>query len=150
MEDNRISFDEYYMNLAKETSKRSRDTHTKVGACIVSKDNKILSLGYNGAPRNFDDSLVPMSGTDSDSLLEQKNTFMVHAELNAILNYNGSLSDFKDSTVYVTVSPCYECAKALAQVGVKRIFYYEKYHRTNVCEASEYILKNCGIELIKL
>ena len=148
MEDNRISVDEYFMNLAKETSYRSRDTHTKVGACII-KDNKILSLGYNGAPRLFDDSLIPMSNTDinSDSLLEQKNTYMIHAEVNAILNYGGILSDLKNSTIYTTVSPCHECAKVLAQVGIKKIIYLQKYHRTNICEASEYILKQCGIEI---
>lgn len=137
----------YFMDVAKDTAKMSKDPRTKVGAVLV-KNRKILSVGYNGAPRFFDDNLVP--STKSDILFNDKNAYMVHAELNAILNYSGDLTDFKDSTLYVTVSPCHECAKALIQLGVKTIIYDTKYHNTNITEFSEYLLKFCGIEIKSL
>ena len=84
--DKRPSWDEYFMHLAEESALRSKDPNTKVGACIV-KDNRVLSLGYNGAPRGFDDDLVPLGRGSNLPLAQRKNTFMCHAELNSILNY---------------------------------------------------------------
>lgn len=139
--------DNFYMDLAIRTSKQSKDPHTKVGACVV-KDNRIISLGYNGAPRSFPDNAVPMNRDKSLPLMYQKYPYMVHAELNAILNYRGSMSDFVDSTVYVTTSPCYECAKALAQVGVKEVVYLNEYHQ-EIWDISKIILSNCGIKFRK-
>lgn len=141
MINNRPSWNEYFMHLAEETSQRSKDPHTKVGACIV-KDKRVLSLGYNGAPRSFDDSLVPETN-GHENILENKNTFMVHAELNAILNFRGNLGDLEDSTLFVTVSPCYECAKLIAQVGIKNVIFKQRYHTGS--EASDYILQHCGV-----
>lgn len=131
------------MEIAKVVSKKSKDRNTKVG-CVLEKEGRILSIGYNGAPRKFPDDIVPMG--HSENLIEDKNTFMVHAELNAILNYGGSLRDLKDSTLYVTVSPCYECAKAIAQLGISRIVYLNKY-KPEIFDASLYILKMCGIHI---
>lgn len=140
---------EYFMKIAENTAELSRDPRTKVGAVLV-KDKKILSTGYNGPPRNFYDSLVPFSGYDYDApLSEQKNSHIIHAEVNAILNYEGSLPNLKDSTLYVTISPCHECAKFLSQVGIKKIIYLEDYHKSDTCEFAKYILKVCGVELIK-
>lgn len=132
------------MHLAEESALRSKDPSTKVGACLV-KNKRVLSLGYNGAPRNFPDSEVPSTSYETDNLLHQKNTFMVHAELNAVLNYSGSMSDLQDSTIYVTIFPCHECAKVLAQLGVKEIIYKNDYHRTKILNASKHILRKCGI-----
>lgn len=142
MTDNRPSWGEYFMHLAEESSFRSRDPHTKVGACIV-KDKRVLSLGYNGAPRAFDDNLVPETN-GHENMLDNKNTFMVHAELNAILNFRGNLGDLEDSTLFVTVSPCYECAKLIAQVGIKNVIYKTRYHTGT--EISDYILTKCGVK----
>lgn len=151
----------FFMSIATEAACLSKDTSTKVGACIV-KHNKILSVGYNGAPKLFDDNLVPTLNNDtnpnvklqypttiSNSILHQKNTYMVHAELNAVLNYDGSLSNLQDSTIYVTILPCHNCALLLAQLGVAEIIYKEEYHRKEEVEASRYILKCCGIKLTK-
>lgn len=138
-------WDNYFMTIAEDTALLSKDPKTKVGACIV-KDKKILSVGYNGAPRKFPDNLVPTG--DAVELINQKNAYMVHAELNAILNYRGCLADFEGATVYVTISPCHDCAKALAQVGIKKIIYKEKYHRSNMTRVTDFILKECGIECI--
>ena len=148
MED-RSSWDAYFMGLAILSAARSKDPSTKVGACIV-KDKRVLSLGYNGAPRSFPDNEVPNTSYERDNIVNQKNTFMVHAELNAILNYRGSLSDFKDSTIYVTIFPCHECAKALAQLDIKEIVYKEDYHRLDILFASKYILDKCGIKYRKI
>ena len=140
---------EYFMKIAENTAELSRDPRTKVGAVLV-KDKKILSTGYNGPPRNFYDGLVPFNNFNYDSeLSEQKNSYMIHAEVNAILNYEGFLPNLKDSTLYVTVSPCHECAKFLSQVGIKKIIYLEDYHKSDTCNFAKQILKVCGVELIK-
>lgn len=144
-EKNKTSWDEYFMHLAEETSTRSKDQFTKVGCCIV-KDKRVLSLGYNGPPRNFPDDTVPNGRDTNLPLREQKNSYMCHAELNAILNYLGNLSDLKNSSVYVTVSPCHECAKAMAQIGVKSIIYKTRYHREDFCEMSKIITDACNID----
>lgn len=138
---------EYFMSVAESSAKLSRDPSTKVGAVIVN-NKRIKSTGFNGAPRNFPDELVPMNST-GDRLIHQKNTYMCHAELNAVLNYDGNIMDLQNADVYVTVSPCSRCACMLAQVGVKRIIYKEKYHRVEETEAAEYILSTSGIEYVK-
>ena len=135
------------MNIAIETAQLSKDPVTKVGAVLV-KDKKILSVGYNGPPKNIDDSIVPFN-SEGKELKEQKNSYMIHAELNAILNYEGHLSNLKDSILYITVSPCHECAKFLAQVGVKEVIYLEEYHREETNKMSRFILENCGVKVTK-
>ena len=140
-------WDEYFMNVAKDTAALSKDPKTKVGAVIV-KDKRLLSVGYNGAPHNFPDELIPTSG-DSDEILKQKNTYMVHAELNAILNYKGQIQDLAGSTVYVTISPCTNCVLALSQVGITNVIYLEEYHRTEIHNAAIYLMNKCGINYKK-
>lgn len=149
MSEERLTRDQYFMSLAELTGNRSKDPHTKVGSCIV-KDNHILSLGYNGAPRDFPDEEVPWNRDTTLPLEEQKYPYICHSELNAILNYRGDLSNLKGSTIYVTVSPCYDCAKALAQVGVSEVIYKEKYHRTDISNITETIFKKCGINYHKI
>lgn len=136
----------YFMTVAEESSKLSKDNHTKVGAVIVN-NKRIKSTGYNGAPQSFPDELVP-ENNDGETLIEKKNTYMCHAELNAILNYDGQISDLNGSDLYVTVSPCSRCACMIAQVGIKRVIYKEKYHRSEETTAAEYILNKCGVEII--
>jgi len=140
--ENRTSWEDYFMHLAEESALRSKDPHTKVGACIV-KDKRILSLGYNGAPRNFPDEKVPKD--NSDILYESKNAYMCHAELNAILNYRGSLSELEGATVYVTHSPCHDCMKALVQLGIKEVVYKTLFHTSDSTKVSMYIAKQCGV-----
>lgn len=145
----RPSWDEYFMHFAEESATRSKDTNTQVGACIV-KDNRVLSLGYNGAPHAFPDDEVPTCRDTTMPLEKQKYPYMVHAELNAILNYHGSLRDFNDATIYVTHSPCFECAKALAQVGIKEVVYRKEYETNNCWDVSKIILNKCNIKYRKL
>ena len=88
-----ISWDEYFMSIAKLSAMRSKDPSTQVGACIVSNDNRILSIGYNGAPNGFDDEKFPW-GREGENL-NTKYPYVCHAELNAILNYRGSKKDLE-------------------------------------------------------
>ena len=105
-----ISWDEYFRSIALLSSLRSKDPHTKVGACIVSPEHKVLSLGYNGMPIGVNDYEIPWERTDKDhSLLDSKYPYVCHAELNAILN---STHELVGSTIYVTLFPCNECTKA--------------------------------------
>ena len=115
---NNISWDEYFMAIAEVVKLRSKDPNTKVGACIV-KDNKILSTGYNGFPRGCDDDKYPWDKGNKNEV-DNKYFYVVHAELNAILN---STQSVKDSTIYVTLYPCNECAKAIIQSGIKKVIY---------------------------
>ena len=134
----------YFMKVAEDTAELSKDPITKVGAVLV-KHKKIKSAGYNGAPAPFPDDLVPKD-SESDRLIEKKNTFMCHAELNAVLNYDGEIKSLKGADMFVTISPCHACACMLAQIGIKRIIYKEKYHRVNETEAAEYILDKCNVK----
>ena len=83
-----ISWDEYFMGVAMLSGMRSKDPNTQVGCCIVSQDNKILSMGYNGLPRGCSDDEFPWE-REGDNPLETKYIYTVHSELNAILNYRG-------------------------------------------------------------
>lgn len=135
----------YFMTVANDTAQLSKDPNTKVGAVLV-KNRRIKSTGYNGAPQSFPDELVPK--VSGDKLIDQKNTFMCHAELNAVLNYDGKVRDLSECTLYTTISPCSHCAKMLAQVGIKDVIYLEEYHRSEETEAAKYIFDVCGVNYI--
>ena len=92
-----ISWDEYFMAIAKLSAMRSKDPNTQVGACIVSDDNRILSIGYNGAPNGFDDEKFPWAREGEN--LKTKYPYVCHAELNAILNYRGSKKDLESAKI---------------------------------------------------
>ena len=131
-----LSWDEYFMAVAKLSAMRSKDPHTQVGACIVSNDNRILSIGYNGAPNGFNDEKFPW-GREGNPL-ETKYLYVVHAERNAILNYRGSRKDLENSKIYVDLFPCNECAKAIIQCGIKEVVYIsDKYKDTDNVKASK-------------
>ena len=140
-----LSWDETFMLSAVVTSSRSKDPSSQVGACIVGKDNRILSLGYNGAPNGWDDNKFPWQ-RDSEDYNYTKYPYVIHAKMNALLNYKGDNKDLVGSTVYVTLFPCSNCAKFLAQAGVKRVVYLsDKYKDTSDNIASKICLKSCGV-----
>ena len=141
-----ISWDEYFMGVAMLTGMRSKDPNTQVGACIVSADHKILSMGYNGLPTGCSDDEFPW-GREGDPL-ENKYLFTTHSELNAILTYRGG--SLEGSTIYVSLFPCNECAKAIIQAGIKRIVYdSDKYDGTPSVIASKRMLTTAGVTLQK-
>lgn len=147
MDFDNISWDEYFMSIAVLSSLRSKDPHTKVGACIVSDRHKVLSLGYNGMPIGVDDHCIPWEGKDSGKPeLETKYPYVCHAELNAILN---SSHDLEGSTLYVTLFPCNECTKALIQAGIKKVIYLsDKYHNCDDEIAARRMMDMAKIEYV--
>ena len=123
-----ISWDEYFMGVATLSGMRSKDPNTQVGACIVSPDNKILSMGYNGLPLGCSDDEFPWRRESSEgNVLETKYPYTVHSELNAILNYRGG--SLEGARLYVTLFPCNECAKAVIQAGIKTVIYGDDKYR---------------------
>ena len=139
-----ISWDEYFMGVAMLSGMRSKDPHSQVGACIVSEDNKILSMGYNGFPKGCDDDEYPWN-RDGD-VYDSKYAYVTHGELNAILNYRGGSLD--GTKLYVTLFPCNECAKAIIQSGIRRIVYdSDKYETTPAVVASKKMLNAAGVVL---
>ncbi len=140
-----INWDEYFMGIAMLAAMRSKDPSTQVGACIVSQDNIIISTGYNGMPKGCSDDEFPWIREGDDS----KYAYVVHAELNAILNANGR--DLRGSRVYVALFPCNECAKAIIQSGVKEVVYLsDKYSDTMFTLASKRMLMSAGVTFRQL
>ena len=137
-----ISWDEYFMLVAKVSAMRSKDPNTQVGACIVDDDKKILSCGYNGAPVGYSDEDMPWDR--EGEFTDTKYAYVCHAEMNAILN---SHADLRGSTVYVDLFPCNECAKAIVQAGIKKVVYLsDKYNGTDGNIVAKRIFDKCGIE----
>ena len=144
-----INWDEYFMSIAKLSAMRSKDPSTQVGACIVSDDNRILSIGYNGAPNGVDVEKFPW-GREGENL-ETKYPYVCHAELNAILNYRGSKKDLERAKIYVDLFPCNECAKVIIQSGIKEVIYLsDKYANSENNIASRRLLDECGVTYKKL
>lgn len=139
-----INWDEYFMGIAMFSAERSKDNNTQVGACIVNSENKIVAVGYNGMPVGCNDDEMPWE-REGETSLDTKYPFVCHAELNAILNRNSA--NLKDCTLYVTLFPCNECAKAIIQSGIKKVVYYSnKYADSETTTASAMLFRKCGIE----
>ena len=135
-----LNWDEYFMGIAVLSSMRSKGPSTQVGACIVNDDKKIISMGYNGMPHNCNDDEYPWDRGDG---LDSKYLYVCHAELNAILNCSSSV---RGCSVYVTLFPCNECAKAIIQAGIKEIVYMsDKYADTDGVKASKRMFDSAGI-----
>jgi len=136
-----LSWDEYFMGIAVLSAMRSKDPSTQVGACIVDSDRRILSMGYNGMPRCCSDDNFPWERAEG---LDSKYLYVCHAELNAILNcHRGSV---KGCTVYTTLFPCNECAKAIIQSGISEVVYKEdKYAESDSVKASKRMFEAAGV-----
>lgn len=141
-----ISWDTYFMALAHLSAQRSKDPHTQVGAVIVDDVHRIVSIGYNGMPRGCYDDEFPW-GREGD-FLDTKYAYVVHAELNAILN---ARTDVNNCTIYVSEFPCNECAKAIIQSGIKHlVFECDHYADKPSSIASKRMLRNAGVTIRKL
>lgn len=139
-----ISWDEYFMGVALLAAKRSKDPNTQVGACIVDENHVILTTGYNGFPQGCSDDEFPWNREGEIT----KYPFVVHAELNAILNASGK--SLRGASLYVDLFPCNECAKAIIQSGISEIVYLsDKYAGTPGNEASKRMLAAAGVKLRK-
>ena len=134
---------DYFMSLAFLSAKRSKDPSTQVGAAIVSAENKIVGIGYNGFPIGCSDDTLPWA-RKADSKLDTKYPYVVHAEVNAILNKNAASA--KGSRCYVTLFPCNECAKIIIQSGISEVVYFsDKYHDSDASRASRRLLELAGV-----
>lgn len=145
-----INWDEYFMGVALLAAQRSKDPNTQVGACIVSGENScygsnvIISTGYNGFPIGCSDDEYPWEREGSSN--ETKYPFVVHAELNAILNAHGK--SLLGTKIYVALFPCNECAKAIIQAGIKEVIYLsDKYHDSDGSKASRRMLTSAGVKI---
>jgi len=137
-----ISWDEYFMGIAILSGLRSKDPSSQVGSCIVSEDNKILSMGYNGFPKGCSDDEFPW--IREGEMLDTKYAYVTHSELNAILNYRGG--SLEGSKIYVSLFPCNECAKAIIQSGIREIIYdSDKYADTPGVIASKRMLDAASV-----
>lgn len=131
-------------------SLKSKDPSTQVGAYVVGKDGRVLSAGYNGTPNGWSDDDFPWRNDVKE--IGEENTkypYVIHAEMNSIMNYKGSLKDFNNATIYVTLFPCVNCAKLIVQSGIKRVVYLHddrKDTMDNIC--AKLLLKKCGVEIV--
>ncbi len=140
-----LSWDEYFMAIAKLSAMRSKDPSTQVGACVVGDDNRILSVGYNGAPNGFKDDEFPWAREGDPK--ETKYFHVCHAEMNCILNYRGSRKELENARIYVDLFPCNECAKIIIQSGIKEVVYLsDKYADTDSVIVSKRLFDTCGVK----
>ena len=137
-----ISWYDYFMGVSYLSGMRSKDPNTQVGACIVSEDNKILSMGYNGFPTGCHDEDFPWER--EGEFTEVKYAYVTHSELNAILNYRGG--SLKGAKLYVSLFPCNECAKAIIQSGITTVIYADdKYSGTPSDLAAKRMFDAAGV-----
>ncbi|WP_027120505.1 deoxycytidylate deaminase [Mycoplasmopsis lipofaciens] len=146
MKNKALYWDGYFMALAKVSAMRSKDPSTKVGACIINQNKRVISLGYNGMPKGLDDEF-PWT-REGSSPKDTKYAYVVHAEMNAILN---AYQKFENCIIYTSLFPCSSCAKTIAQSGIKEVVYEEdKYHDTEDAAISRKILKISNISTRKI
>lgn len=143
-----VSWDTFFMGVAKLAAHRSKDPNTQVGACIV-KDTKIIGVGYNGFPRGIPDNDPNFPWTPNEDATESKYSFVVHAELNAILN-TVDQSQLKGATLYVTLPPCNECAKAIIQSGITRIVYTGKWREDDYHKAAQKMFERLDTDICRM
>lgn len=144
---NYLSWDEYFMSVALLSAMRSKDPNTQVGACIVSSDNRILSIGYNGTPNGYDDDCFPWER--EGERLNTKYLYVCHGEMNAVINFRGSRKELEGAKIYVDLFPCNECAKIIIQSGIKEVIYAKNYDYDNhseEMEASIRMFNACGVK----
>ena len=113
---NKLNWDVYFITQAFLVSQKSIDTSTKCGAILVSKKNRILSVGYNGPLQGVDDSKIPLERP-------AKYTMFLHSEENCLLSYNGDEYQIENSRIYITGIPCHKCLRMIIQKGIKKIIY---------------------------
>jgi len=143
---NYISWNEYFMGISLLSAMRSKDPNTQVGACLVDENNKIVGIGYNGFPIGCSDDELPWCNTAA-SPNDTKYPYVVHAEVNAILNSNKVL---KNAKIFVALFPCNECTKVIIQSGIKEIIYLsDKYAETDSVKASKKMLDMAKVKYLQ-
>ena len=134
------SLDQTYMRMAEELSKLSYAERKKVG-CLIVKDTQIISEGYNGTPTGFDNACEYYSHVDEMYTKPE----VLHAESNAITKLARSTNSSSDSTLYVTLAPCFDCSKLIIQAGVKRLVYKDTYRKDGLA-----LLDKAGVNVSQI
>lgn len=143
-----LCFD-YCMMDAILAAKNSEDPKTKVGACIV-KNGNIIGYGCNRAPKGFGKYMNEHNCWNSEAdVMHKKNTYVLHAEVAAIMDVYKNGHDTFGSTIYVTLFPCNECAKIIIEAGIKKVCYLELYSKSDKVQATKLMFDECGIEYIQ-
>ncbi|WP_127942809.1 MULTISPECIES: cytidine/deoxycytidylate deaminase family protein [unclassified Mycoplasma] len=120
-----LNWDQYFLALALVSGWRSKDPNTQVGAVLVNEHNRVIGLGYNGMPKGMDGAFPWQKDGEN---AHTKYPYVVHAEMNAILN---SIKDTRNTRLFTSLFPCSNCAKFVAQAGIKEIVYLDdKYDGT--------------------
>ena len=135
MDDKQRKLDSRYLRMARIWAENSYCRRRQVGALVV-KDKMIISDGYNGTPTGFENVCEDEAGLSKP--------YVLHAEANAITKLARSGNNSEGSTIYITASPCIECAKLIIQAGIRRVVYGEKYRLTDGIE----LLERAGVEVI--
>ena len=142
--------EETWMKIAKVVAERSKDPNTQVGCVIVDKNDRIISIGYNGFPNGISDDVLPWD-REAENEYDTKYPYVMHAERNAILNSGSRLNDLKGATLYVTLFPCRECTKSIIQCGISRIVYdSNKYKDTDDYKEAVRMLDCVGIAYVNI
>lgn len=134
--DKKTKFDKSYLEMAAVWARNSYCTRRKVGAILV-KDKMIISDGYNGTPSGFENVCEDENGVTKP--------YVLHAEANAITKVAKSSNSSQGATLYITASPCMECAKLIIQAGIVRVVYLEEYRITDGID----LLRRAGVEVVK-
>lgn len=143
-----LAWDDYFISLALVAAQRSKDPNTQVGACIAGQDNRVLALGYNGFPQGCPDYMLPWDREGEP--LKTKYLYVVHAELNAIMNTQNR-EWLRDATLYCTLFPCNECAKVIIQSGIRTVLYLDdRYHDTDAATAARRMFEISGVKYKKI
>ena len=141
---NQTNLDVVYLKMAEDLSTLSHAERRKVG-CLIVKDTQIISEGYNGTPRGFDNRCEFVDHVDEMYTKPE----VLHAESNAITKLARSTNSSEGATMYVTCSPCFDCAKLIIQAGIKRLVYKNLYTNKNCMEALA-LLSKAGIVVVQM
>lgn len=145
-----LSNEEMAMLIAVITSRMSKDPHTKVGSCIMSEKNEILSIGYNATPKTWKGDFPWNNNTKEVGEKNTKYPYVIHSEANALNNYHGPKDKLKNATIYVTLFPCQNCAKQIVEAGIKRVVYKDDFYINSVDNyCAKRLLTQCGVEYIQ-
>lgn len=141
---------EYYLGIAHAAALRSKDPRTQVGSVIVNSDNRIIALGYNGMPEGH---LLERS------LWEDKDEFVIHAEVNAISNAARTGVSTQGGSIYVTLPPCIACARAIVAAGLKSVVFFQSAYDARVADKPDFLesyrksfayLQSAGVKIVRV
>ncbi|UVD81432.1 cytidine/deoxycytidylate deaminase family protein [Mycoplasma iguanae] len=138
-----LNWDQYFITLSKISALRSKDPNTQVGACIVNQEKRVIALGYNGMPLGNDQDFPWNREAENES--DTKYPYVVHAEINAILN---TTQQIKNAVIYTSLFPCSNCAKIIIQSGIKEVVYQDDFYaETEDNKISKYLFNKSNIKM---